>query len=346
MTIDGKEGKLLSLVLCRMTFLSTGEKLNLIKKLDSLYNLVVLSIEEISTIIGRKSRARWDGKFVLRQAQQDLYLIEKFNISMVLYTDNDYPAVLREISDPPFLLFYRGNIKILDNFSISVVGTRRMTAEAAKECMEFSKNACLDGINIVSGLAFGIDRKAHEGALKAFDEISDKLSAGRTVAVLPGAIDNIVPEGNRKLAVKILESGGVIVSEYPPGEGALPYRFVQRNRVIAGLSSATVVIQAPPGSGAMHTAAFALDYGRDVMFHAAAFSESSMKVSSIVRHQYLMAAEKNSIEEKKLLMDPELYVRDGAPIIKNYADFCQCFNESPLRTCCMETKEVWPALFD
>lgn len=346
MTKDHKEFKLLCLVLCRMTFLSTGEKIKLIKKLDSLHNLIVQSIEDISTIIGRKSRARWDGAFVLRQARQDLYIIEKFNISLVIYTDKEYPAMLREISDPPFLLFYRGNFQILDNPCVSVVGTRRMTAESARECVEFSKNACLDGTNIVSGLAFGIDRKAHEGALMAFEEVSDKSLVGKTIAVLPGSIDNIVPEGNRKLAQKILESEGLILSEYPPGEGALPYRFVQRNRIIAGLSSATVVIQAPPGSGAMHTAGFALDYNRDVMFHSAAFSEGSMKVSNIVKSQLLKTATVNSIEEKKLLMDPELYVRDGAPVIKNYAEFCRCLLDSPERNLCMQTKEAQLELFE
>lgn len=346
MDITCREDKLLCLVLCRMTFLSTGEKIKLIKKLDSLHNVIVQSIEDISTIIGRKSRARWNGKFVLRQAQQDLHLIEKLNISTVLCTDEVYPASLREISDPPFLLFYRGNIKILRNSCISVVGTRRMSMNAGRECVEFSKSACLDGNNIVSGLAYGIDRKAHEGALKAFEEASDKSLVGRTVAVLPGAIDNIVPEGNRKLAVKILESGGVILSEYPPGEEALPYRFVQRNRIIAGLSSATVVIQAPPGSGAMHTAEFALDYNRELMFHREAFSDSSMKISSIVRRQLSIAADKNSIEEKKLKMDPELYVHDGAPIIKNYADFLECMFELPGKRSCEQTKEVQLTLFD
>lgn len=346
MTEKDKDYKLLCLVLSRMTFLTTFEKLNLIKKLDSLNNLMVLSIEEISTIIGRKSRARWDGELSLNQARQDLYIITKFQISMVLYTDKEYPALLREISDPPFLLFYRGNIDFLSKFCISVVGTRRMTSDAAISCVEFAHSACLDGTNIISGLAFGIDRKAHEGALKAFDESSDKNIAGKTAAILPGAIDNIIPEGNRKLAQRILESGGCLISEYAPGEEAMPYRFVQRNRIIAGLSSTTVVIQAPPGSGAMHTADFALGYNREVMFHKAAFSESSMKISSIVRRQLSLQADKGSTEEKKLRMDPKLFVQDGAPIIENYADCLRCLSEAPEKRNCTQANTNLLTLFD
>lgn len=344
MTSEQTDYKLFCLTLARMTFLSTREKLILLKKLDSLYNFVLLSIEDILSIIGRKSKAAWDGQVVLKQAQQDLYIIEKLGISTVLYTDEDYPEILREISDPPFLLFYRGNINVLKNPCVSVVGTRKMTGDAARECVEFSKSACEDGITVVSGLAFGIDRKAHEGALMAFDEACDKAMVGKTAAVLPGAIDNIVPGGNRKLAQKILEAGGCLISEYPPGEGAKAYRFVQRNRIIAGLSAATIVIQAPPGSGAMLTADFALDYNREVMFHKAAFSENAQKISGIVRNQLIKQAEENKTVLKKLKNDPVLYVNDGAPVIENYADFCQCLAEAPENRNC-KIKEAQLELF-
>lgn len=344
MTKEHKDFKLLCLVLSRMTFLSTGEKLILLKKLDSLHNLIVLYIEDISTIIGRTSKAFWDGELFLRQARQDLCIIEKLGISTVIFDDIEYPAMLKEISDPPFLLYYRGNLQILRNPCVSVVGTRRMTAECAAECMDFSKTACLNGTNVVSGLAFGVDRKAHEGALQAknfLNNSSERNMVGKTVAVLPGAIDNIVPGGNKKLAAKILESGGLILSEYPPGEGAKPYRFIQRNRIIAGLSCATVVMQAPPGSGAMHTVAFALDYNREVMFHKAAFCESSQRISSIVKRQL----EKTG-NETKLQMDPELYVQEGAPVINDYADFCRCMIEAPEKRNCRKMKETQPTLFD
>lgn len=228
-----------------------------------------------------------------------------------------------------------------------------MTADAARECVEFSKNACLDGKNIVSGLAFGIDRKAHEGALMALEEASDISKIGKTAAVLPGGIDSIVPQSNKKLAAKILEKGGCILSEYPPGEGAKSYQFVQRNRIIAGLSTATVVIQAPPASGAMHTAEFALDYNREIVFHKAAFTESSKKISAIIRNQLKMlldSSAQNNVQkgiiEKKLKKDPELYVLDGAPVIENYADYCRYLMEMPGKRNCTENKDAQLSLFE
>ncbi len=320
---NDKDYMLFCLLLARMTFLSVNEKFILLKNLDSLHNLVVLSIEDISKLIGRKSRAKWNGDMFLKMAQQDLHIIDKFNICVVLYTDKDYPILLKEIVDSPFLLFYRGNIKILQNSCVSVVGTRKMTVESAKACFDFAKQASLNGTTVVSGLAFGIDRKAHEGALAALENAVNKNAIGKTAAVLPGAIDNIVPVANKKLASRILENGGCILSEYPPKEAPLPYRYVQRNRIIAGLSQATVVIQAPPGSGAMHTADFALGYNRDVMIHKVAFSESSKKISDIVRHQLKMNDNQNA-EKRKLRMDPELLVQDGAPVIENYADYTKC----------------------
>ena len=324
-----KDYKLAVLALARMTFLTLQEKFILLKKLDSLYNLVVLSIEDISKIIGRKSKAFWNGQSALQDAKHDLNIITKFNISTVLYTDEDYPVLLKEISDPPFLLFYRGDIQFLKNKSVSVVGTRKIIKESASECFDFAKSACLDGVNVISGLAFGIDRKAHEGALEAYYEAEGRFSVGKTAAVLPGGIDIIVPRSLTMLAAKILEAGGCILSEYPPGFEPKPYCFVQRNRIIAGLSCATVVIQAPPGSGAMLTAGFAVDYNREVVFHSVAFSENCKKISELVKVQLLNNAQTGRSAANKLKNDPELYVQDGAPVVNDYAEYCRFMNEHP-----------------
>lgn len=321
MILSDKDYTLLILALSRITFLSLREKIILLNNIDSLYDLVVLSIEDISKIIKRKTRGFWNPVLVEQDAKRDLYLIEKLNISYVLYTDSSYPSLLKEISDPPFILFYRGDIKVLENECVSVVGTRKIVGPAAKECFDFSKDAASDGITVVSGLAFGVDKKAHQGALEAYLQASDKDKIGKTVAVLPSGIDQIVPESHKKIAAKILTFGGCIISEYPPGECAKPYRFVQRNRIIAGLSLNTVVIQAPPGSGAMLTAEFAVDYNRDVMVHAVAFCEESLRISTFVRNQLLLKAKLKEGIEKKLRNAPECYVQDGARIIKSYADY-------------------------
>lgn len=332
-----KDYTLFVLALSRMTFLSLKEKFILLNNIDSLYDLVILSIEDISKKIGRKSRAYWNPSELIRMVKKDLYLIEKMNISFVLYNESNYPSLLKEISDPPFLLFYRGDIKVLENNCVSVVGTRKIVGPAAEECFDFSKDAALDGITVISGLAYGVDKKAHEGAIEAFFEANDKNLVGKTVAVLPSGIDEIVPSGHKRLVSKILSSGGCIISEYPPGEGAKPYRFVQRNRIIAGLSLNTVIIQAPPGSGAMLTAEFAVDYNREVMVHSVAFCEESLRISTFVRNQLLLEAKFKESIGKKLNNDPEYYVQDGAKIIKSYADY---------KLICNKIKFAQKTLFD
>lgn len=329
MTDSDKDYKRLVLALARMTFLAVSEKFILLKKLDSLYDLAVLSIEDISKIIGRKSRASWDARLVLQNAERDLQILEKCSISIVLYSEDAYPALLRELNDPPFLLFYRGDITVLQGESVSVVGTRKIVRQAGEECFLFAQSACLDNVNVISGLAFGIDKKAHEGALDAYYGADSGRSVGKTAAVLPGGIDMIVPKNHTALAAKILETGGCILSEYPPGFEPKPYCFVQRNRIIAGLSPATVVIQAPPGSGAMLTAEFALDYNRDVFFHSAGFSAECKKMSGLVRMQLERDALTDKRAANKLKNDPELYVRDGAPVIHSYSEYRQCMGGHP-----------------
>lgn len=326
MTNKDKDYVVTVFALSRMSFLRLHEKLILLKKLDSIDDLAVLSIEDISSICGRSFSAFYNPKVIIKDAHRDLYLLNKLGIHFVLYTDSKFPLLLKEISDPPFLLFYRGNIDILENYCISVVGTRKIVASAAKCTFEFSKDACLDGATIVSGLAYGVDKKAHEGAIDAFFE--NNCCLGKTVAVLPAGIDNIIPNGHKRLASKIIDSGGCLISEYPPGFEAMPYRFVQRNRIIAGLSCVTVIMQAPPASGAMLTAQFALDYNREVMIHEVAFSQESMRISTFVKSQLERKALVDKKYQSKLLNSPEKYVQDGAKIIKNYADFCQKLDDS------------------
>ena len=152
---------------------------------------------------------------------------------------------------------------------------------------------------------------------------------GKTCAVLPCGIDTIVPYANRKLAENILRSGGVIVSEYVPGVPAERWRFVQRNRIIAALSPATVVVQAPSGSGSLITADFALECGRDVLFHKAAFSENAAVVRNFTESELQARFALGKASRTKLENTPEKYLEAGAPVIENYQDFCKCMTEMP-----------------
>ena len=170
--------------------------------------------------------------------------------------DSLYPTLLKEISGAPLKLFFRGDVSAFDSpLRIAIIGTRK----ASYEGKEFAKMCAYEcarrGITVVSGLALGIDAAAHEGALQA---------NGRTIAVLACGTDIVYPPSHHGLAQKILDAQGIIISEYEQGTPPLPFRFLERNRIVAGLCQAVVVIEAPDRSGALVTARYATDYGREV----------------------------------------------------------------------------------
>jgi DNA processing protein len=168
--------------------------------------------------------------------------------------DSEYPDTLREIFDPPFVLYGSGRPEVLCEPSIAVVGARRPTPYGRAVAEKLAGDLAARGLVIVSGLARGIDSIAHWGA----------LSSGRTVAVLGSGLDDIYPPENRGLFRKIAETGAV-VTEFPPRMPPLGFHFPLRNRVISGLCLATLVIEATRQSGSLITARLALDQNRDVM---------------------------------------------------------------------------------
>ena len=312
------------LMLADASFLTAAEKNLLQKKLDSSGSLALMSKEELSTIISRDlSRAVWAPQSVLKKAEKALYLIQKLGIKYTFCADQDFPSMLKEMADPPYVLFYRGSLECLKSECVSVVGTRRATYTGKNAAVEFGKDASDCGCTVVSGLAYGIDIASHRGALKG--------KAAKTAAVLPGGIDTIVPAAHAKTAVSIIENDGLVLSEYTPGTPAVNFRFVQRNRIIAALSPATVVIQAPAGSGAMITAALALDYNRYVFFHEACFYSEALALKKANEMDLKALAAKSKAGEikarNKLLNSPDRYVEDGAPVIKNYAEYCEFKNQ-------------------
>ena len=337
--IQNKDITLLHLSLARITFLSFEDKKKLIKNLDSSHSLALLSIEGISKLLDKKfsQRVEWDGKENLRMAEAELYKCQLLNIEILLHSDERYPELLRQIPDPPYLLFYRGNVGVLAGKSVSVVGTRRLSQAGKEAAFSFAVQAVEDGCNVVSGLANGADGFAHKGAIEAyFDSLAkgdDASKLGKTIAVLPSAIDEIVPIGHRRLAAQLLQSGGCLISEYGPGIGMANFHFVARNRIIAGLSPATVVIEAPPGSGALITADFSLEFGRDVLFHEAAVSNGALQIADIVHHQLEREHAAGRITKYKLENTPKRYFDAGAPIIKNYKDYCTALEEAPGMRC-------------
>jgi DNA processing protein len=189
-----------------------------------------------------------------------------------------YPALLKEIPDAPDTLYVRGNVASLVNNqlpTIAIVGTRKPTPYGIQTTHSLVSKLAGKSV-IVSGLAYGVDAQAHESALK---------SGGITWAVLGTGLDDktIYPTKNLSLAHKILNSGGLLISEYVQGTPPLPHHFPLRNRIIAGLSEKVVVIEAPISSGALITAKLALDYNREVLaVPGSIFSEMSVGPNKLI----------------------------------------------------------------
>ncbi len=175
-------------------------------------------------------------------------------IRLVTVLDSDYPANLKEIAVPPAVLYVRG--EFADNPRVAVVGTRKMSSYGKRVTDDLVGPLARAGLTIVSGLAIGIDGQAHRSTLEA---------GGVTWAILPGGVDSPYPTSHEPLARQIIEHGGALLSEFPPGTKALRHHFPVRNRIIAGLAGATIVIEAAARSGTLLTAHSALESNRDVL---------------------------------------------------------------------------------
>lgn len=329
------EKNILAIAVSSIDFLTSVEKSKLFNELaamedsglcDSLCFLRKRPYDQIAALAGRNLRrplraARWNGDEHVRLAKKSAMEARVLGVECLLRSESSFPPLLKEIADPPFALFYRGNIKALFGKTVSVVGTRRICPEARKAAHDFAYDAASAGYCVVSGLALGADGSAHQGAVDAFYDSKSPFCA--TAAVLAGGVDNVFPPSHKKMAASIIQNGGVLLSESPPGMPGEKWRFVSRNRIIAGLSTATVVVQAPPGSGALLTADFALGYNRDLFFHQACFCKNALVLSNLV-HKSLEAQE-GAAAARKIETRPEVYVADGARVVSSFRDFCKEF---------------------
>ena len=175
-------------------------------------------------------------------------------IEILTWEDELYPPPLKEIDQAPPVLYVRGALAAEDSWAVAVVGTRRVSAYGRQVAEELGSFLASNGITVVSGLARGVDAIAHQSALK---------SGGRTIAVLGCGVDRIYPPEHTQLAGKII-ANGALISDYAPGTPPNASNFPPRNRIISGLSMATVVVEAGETSGALITAQFAIDQGREV----------------------------------------------------------------------------------
>jgi DNA processing protein len=246
---------LLDLMICRVPGLKANERTELENKFDNEDDFSLLSKGELEKILGRFLKGSLDMEKIRIEAEKDAERARKLGLRWVSWREKAYPPLLREIYDPPALLFFRGVLPDPEKPAAAVVGTRKPTPAGAARAFALGRELGEAGIPVVSGLALGIDSLAHRGNIEG---------KAPTIAVLGSSPDEVYPSSNRDLARRILETGGVILSEYPPGTGPRKHYFPARNRIISGLARGTVIVEAPEKSGALITARFTLDHNRDL----------------------------------------------------------------------------------
>lgn len=189
---------------------------------------------------------------------KELELLKKKNIEVISWEDKKYPPQLKDISDPPICLYIKGNLKSIDfnnNYFFGIVGTRNPTPYGVQITKKFGSELSRAGFIIVSGMATGIDTAAHKSALE---------NEGKTIAVLGCGVDIIYPAANRRLYEDIIQNKGLIISEFPPGHLVMKGLFIARNRIIAGLSRGVMIVEGLKDSGALITARYAAEQGKEV----------------------------------------------------------------------------------
>lgn len=185
-------------------------------------------------------------------------------IEEIVINSKEYPEKLKNIYNPPLKLYVFGNKELLNQKGVAIVGSRKATEYGKKNAYKFSKELAERGINIISGLAKGIDTCAHLGAVQAQIESKSLKKIGKTIVVMGSGFNNIYPKENTELARKIIKSGGCIITEYPAETKPEKLNFPKRNRIISGLSNGVLVVEANNTSGALITAEFALEQGKEV----------------------------------------------------------------------------------
>lgn len=222
-----------------------------VMKFEYKYNLGILKYSEVLNNIKLKQEKLDSAKEILEKNKE-------YNIKTILYKERLYPNRLLEIQDAPAILYVKGkNILKDDRKSIACVGSRNPTTFGIDATKSLVSNLTKEKFTIISGLAYGIDKISHEICL---DE------NGRTIAVLAHGLDIIYPKENEKLAKRILENGGTLISEYPIGTKPDKFRFVDRNRIVSGLASGVLMIEAKERSGTNHTVNFAEEQGKKIFF--------------------------------------------------------------------------------
>jgi len=256
---------LLDLIISLLPGISIVDRIKLIQAINHEEELYLCTKRQIEELLNRKIKKYWEINDVRDRADRIDTMCKMRSIKWVSWASVDYPPLLREIYDPPAVIYFKGSLPNPEKSLLGMVGTRKPSPEAVSQAYKLAFGAGKEGISVVSGLASGIDAVSHRGNL---------VSCAPGYAVLGSGIDEVYPSSNRPLAKRILDSGGALISEYPPGVHPSKWTFPARNRIISALSRSVIVVEAPQKSGALITAAFALEQGRELWVASAGCRQS------------------------------------------------------------------------
>ncbi len=276
----------------------------LMKKFKSVEVAYKAKFEDLSELLGQNLALKFNQFRNEFNLEEELKKIEEKKITVLTREDKYFPKQLLQISDKPICLYVKGSIRAYDfdspiskDYFFAIVGTRKPTSYGQQITRKFAKELSSSGFVIVSGLAIGVDSIAHQGAL---DEL------GRTIAFLGCGVDIVYPSTNKRLYEKIIENEGLIISEFPPGMTVLPGLFIARNRLISGLSRGVLVVEGAADSGALITARYAAEQGKEVFAPPSPItSEMSVAPNMLLKQgAKLVTAVEDIFEELNLKMAP------------------------------------------
>lgn len=252
---------------------------------------------------------------------EKLKLFGKYPVRVVTFLDNGYPELLKDLPDKPAMLYVCGELES-DSLNVSVIGSRRYTSYGRRTTEFLIKPLAECGITIVSGLALGIDSIAHLETIK---------NKGKTIAIPGSSLDKIYPAQNTRIAREILESGGVLISEFPLGMPIVKSNFPIRNRIIAGISKGLVVIEAAEKSGALITAHQALEYNREVFaVPGDIFSSNSAGANNLIKLGAKPVAKPDDILEELNIKYAEKRKESYAPKSAEEKKILDCLSGEPI----------------
>lgn len=235
--------------------------LEICKNPMNIYNLDKKQLLEINGI-GKETVSSIINSKNIDIINKHIEYMELNDIDIININEKEYPYNLKQIYDAPISLYVKGDKNILNNKNIAIIGCRECSDYGKKAAKYFAYNLSKENVNIVSGLARGIDSYAHIGNICAVNEY--KINCGKTIAVVGNGLDIVYPKENYDVANRIIETGGIIISEYPCGTKPDKMNFPARNRIISGISDGVLVVEAKEKSGTLITVDFALEQGRDV----------------------------------------------------------------------------------